>query len=131
MLDKNSKILLTVTIGGELGAPVSHKSTKEVVSRVKTSPFESQSVDKNGVPTGMYLTPKNHYLASNDFTPRTIQKCTRNINISGSAVMNFISDECPTGIKKNTWLNLKQDERIKYHLSQFAEGNSFTFEVIE
>ena len=118
-------------IGGELGTSVSYKSTKEVVSQVKTSPFETQRCDANGNPTGLYLTPKGHYLAPNDFKPRLAQDCTRSINISGVAVMNFISDECPSGIKKNVWLGLKEADRILYHLTQFAEGNKFTFEVIE
>jgi hypothetical protein len=131
MLNKNSKILLTVSCGGELGTPVSYKSTKEVVSKVKTSPFESQSVDVKGNPTGMYLTPKGHYLASNDFKARKPQDCTRSINISGSAVVHFISDEYPSGIKKSVWLGMNQESRILYHLTQFADGNKFTFEVIE
>ena len=131
MLNKNSKILLTISDRGELGAPVSYKSTKEVVSQIKTSPFESQRIDAKGIPTGIYLTPKGHYLAPNDFKIRVAQECTHSININGIAVMYFISDECPTGIKKNAWLSLKEDDRIKYHLNQFAEGKPFTFEVIE
>ena len=131
MLNKNSKILLTISDRGELGAPVSYKATKEVVSKVKESPFESQSVDAKGNPTGMYFTPKGHYLASNDFKARPSQDCTRSISISGSAIVHFISDECPSGIKKNVWLGLKEDARILYHLTQFADGNKFTFEVIE
>lgn len=118
-------------IGGELGTPVSYKSTKEVVSKINTSPMELQMTDSKGLPTGMYLTPKGHYSAPNDFKPRTVQDCTQNLNISGSAVMNFISDECPSGIKKNVWLELNEEARILYHLTQFAGSNKFTFEIIE
>jgi len=130
MLNKNSKILLTVYIGGKLGTPVSYKSTKEVVSKVKTSPYETQIIT-NGLPTGMYRTPKGHYSAPNDFVARELVQCTRNLNISGVAVMHMISDECPNGIKKNAWLATPQDARIRYHLHQLAEGNKFTFEVVE
>lgn len=131
LLNKNSKILLTVNIGGELGTTVSNSASKALISKINTSPMEYQIKDAQGNPTGRYFTPKGHFLASNDFEPRKVQKCTRSTSISGDAIMHFISDNCPSGIKKGAWLNINQTNRIIYHLNQLAEGNPFTYEVIE
>lgn len=131
MLNKTSKILLTVSIGGELGSPLSYKSNAEEISKVHSSPYEDIVKDSKGFSTGMYFTPKDHFTASNNFRPRTVQNCTRNLNINGDAIMYFISNECPQGIKKHIWLSASQDTRIKYHLNQLAEGLPYTFEIIE
>jgi len=132
MLNKNSKILLTVQLRGELGTTVSNTSSKEVISKVKTSPFESHIKDSKGIPTGRYITPKGHYKSPDLYNERKETTATRKVNICGDAVMHYASQaSCPYSIKKNVWEKLSQVQRIEAHLALNAEGLPFTYQIIE
>jgi len=127
----NSKILLTVFIGGRLGATVSNAASKELISKIKVSPFEHEILSKNGKSTGKYITPKGHFAASNDFKERGELPCSRSITLSESCVNYFISAaSCPYFIKKGKWEKMHQKERLEVHLSINAEGNKYSYEVI-
>lgn len=128
---KNHKILLTVVDRGRLGAPVSNVSSKELRSKVICSPYEDHILDRKGIPTGKYNTPKGHFKASNDFTERPSINCTLKLTISENVVNYFISNgSCPHFINSKKWEKMSEDERLKVHLSLNAEGKEFSYEII-
>lgn len=128
---KNHKILLTVIDRGRLGAPVSNVSSKAMRSKVMTSPYEDHILDKKGIPTGKYNTPKGHFKAPNDYIERSVLNCTRKITISENVIDYFISNgSCPHSINSKKWEKMNEEERLKVHLSLNAEGKEFIFEVI-
>lgn len=129
---QNAKILLTVYLGGRLAGPTAQKQGKKVLSKIKRSPYESAILDKKGIPTGKYYTPKGHYKAPNNFVPRETQECKQVTNLDESCVNYFISKEsCPYRIKKVVWDKLTELQRLEYHLTITADGNKFSFDVVE
>lgn len=131
MIIKNRKILLTILDRGRLGTTVSNTSSKSIKSKVISSPFEEQILDKKGFPTGKYNTPKKHFKASNDFKERPVSICTRKTTLSESCVNHFISsDACPFFIDKRKWEKMKDIERLEVNLRLNAEGKDFSYEII-
>lgn len=129
---KNCKVLLTVYLGGRLGAPQPGKQGKKVLSRIKLSPYEVRIVDNKGVFTGRYFTPKGHYKAPDNFIPRPKLLCKKSTMISEQCVNFFISKEgMPYFMKSNAWEKLSEKERLKINLSINADGHEFSFEIIE
>ena len=128
---KNHKILLTVIDRGRLGATVSNASSKAMRSKVITSPYEDNILDRKGIPTGKYNTPKGHFKAPNNFNERQVSTCTLKLTINENIVDYFISNgSCPHSINSKKWEKMNEEERLKVHLSLNAEGKEFTFEVI-
>ena len=131
MIIKNRKILLTILDRGRLGTTVSNTSSKSIKSKVISSPFEEQILDKKGFPTGKYTTPKKHFKAPSDFNERLVSICTRKTTISESCVNHFISsDACPFFIDKRKWEKMKDIERLEVNLKLNAEGKDFSYEII-
>ena len=129
---KNSKILLTIYLGGRLGAPQPGKHGKEVLSKIKSSPYEVAILDAKKVPTGKYFTPKGHYKAPNNFTPREELECKKITMLCEECVNFFISmDSCPHRVKKTVWEKLSEEERLKINLEITADGSEYSYEVIE
>lgn len=59
--------------------------------------------------------------------------CQKRINMTQDAFDYFTSSEVPMGFK-GVWRKLNQDQRIKYHLTQWMlreGGSSFTYNVLE
>lgn len=128
---KNHKILLTVINRGRLDTPVSNVSSKELRSKIMTSPYEDRIVDKKGIPTGKYITPKNHFKASNDFVERGVIPCTTKTTLSENVVNHFTSFEaCPHSINYKKWEKMTEKERLEVHLNLNAEGKEFSYEII-
>lgn len=123
-----SEILLTVYSRGRLSTPVSHKSSKEEVEKVKTSPFERYSEDGTKL-----LTPKNLYLAKNDYTPRTSSVVMKKTTLPIECVNYFMFGDCPQklGIRgKDTWNRMSSKARLEWHLNELADGNEFEYKFV-
>ena len=128
---KNCKILFSVIELGRLSSPVSNVSSKSMRSHILTSPYEDHILDKKGIPTGKYNTPKGHFKAPNDFVERETLKCVRKTTLSESCVNHFISkDACPHFIDKKKWEKMKDLERLEINLKLSAEGKDFSYEII-
>lgn len=128
---KNQKILLTIIEKGVLSGSVSNTSTKEIRSKILTSPYEEHVVDRKGIPTGKYITPKGHFKASNDFKERNLINCSRKTVLSESATNYFISNgSCPHFINSKKWEKMTEKERLEVHLNLNAEGKDFIYELI-
>ena len=128
---KNRKVLLTIVDKGELSGNVSNTSSKFMRSKILTSPYEDHILDKKGIPTGKYNTPKGHFKAPNDFVERETLKCVRKTTLSESCVNHFISkDACPHFIDKKKWEKMKDLERLEINLKLSAEGKDFSYEII-
>ena len=122
-----SEILLTVYSRGRLSTPVSHKSSREEVEKVKSSPFERFSDD------GKLLTPKNLYLAKNDYKERKSQTIMRKTTLSIECVNHFMFGECPAklGIRgKDTWNRMSPQKRLEWHIAELADGNEYEYKFI-
>ena len=131
MIIKNRKILLTILDRGRLGTTVSNTSSKSIKSKVISSPFEEQILDKKGFPTGKYNTPKNHFKAPNDFKERKETICSCKTTLSEQVTNYFISSEsCPFYIDKKKWSKMKEQERLEAHLKLNAGGKEFVYELI-
>ena len=128
---KNHKILLTVIDRGRLGAPVSNVSSKELRSKVICSPFEDHILDRKGVPTGKYNTPKGHFKAPNNFIERSELPCTLKSTLSEDVVNYFVSNKsCPHFINSKKWEKMTELEKLEIHLGLTSEGKKFTYEII-
>ena len=128
---RNHKFLLTINEKGQLATPVSNVNSKSMRSKIMTSPFEDHILDKKGIPTGKYNTPKNLFLAPNDYTERKVSLCTRKTTLSEEVINYFISaGACPHFIYKKKWEKMKDLERFEINLKLNAEGKEFSYEII-
>lgn len=121
-----TEILLTVYSRGRLSTPVSHASSKEEVEKVKTSPFERFSDDGTKL-----LTPKNLYLAKNDYTPRKYNTIMKKTTLSVECVNYFMSSDCPAKLGqrgRDMWSKLSPQKRLEWHLNELADGDEYEFE---
>lgn len=123
MLNKNSRLLVTIVEKGAIGSPVSYKNSKDEIFKLLTSPYERQSGKG-------YITPHGHYCAPDRSNYRVEQQCHRKINVAEEAVKHFTSDEPPFSIKKNQWLKLTPIQKIEAHLHLLSEGKEFFYEII-
>jgi hypothetical protein len=129
---KNKKVLLTVYLGGRQGAQQPSKQGKEVLRKVRLSPYEYAVIDAKGRATGKYVTPKGHYKAPDNFIPRPETICKKVILLQEECVSFFTSDEGkPYHIKKNVWEKMTDEERLKVNLQVSAESPNFSFEIID
>ena len=123
-----NEILLTVHYRGRLGAPVSHTSSKSEIEKVKSSPFERLSEDGKRA-----ITPKNLYLAKNDYKPRNCSNVVRRTTLSSECVNYFMYGDCPAKLGqkgKDKWLKLSPKERLEWHLREMAEDNYFEYKFV-
>lgn len=119
-------IVLNVKLQGQLSSPVSNKSSKEITSKVKKSPFEKGIVDGRKV---NYVTPNGLYLALNNFQQREIQGCVRKMNISGEVIKMWLR-ECPQWEKPFIWKSMTNTQKLRSHLNRFDEGFGYSFEEL-
>lgn len=129
MITKNSKVLLTINLEGRLGATVSNVSSKDIMSKVITSPVEIREV-VNKKFTGNYITPKNHYKAPSTTKLRTAVFCQKHTTISEDAVNYMISEGSGFYPYDKYWKKLSLEDRLKAHLGALSNGREFTFEVL-
>ena len=128
---KNRKVLLTIVDKGELSGNVSNTSSKFMRSKILTSPYEDHILDKKGIPTGKYNTPKGHFKAPNDYIERKSTDCVIKSTLSENVVNYFISNSsCPHFVNSKKWEKMNEEERLKIHLNLNAEGKEFLYEVI-
>lgn len=57
--------------------------------------------------------------------------CTRNINISGESVTNWIKGNCPSWEKPQVWRKMSNKQRIKSHVDSFNEGFGVSYKTID
>lgn len=129
---KNSTILLTVFLRGRLGAANPRKVDKDLLSKIKRSPFETSVLNRKGIPTGRYKTPKNHFKAPNDFEPREVTQCKRVTTLSEDCVNYFISENSkPFHYGKRAWQKMTEKQRLEANLAINADGNEFIYTIVE
>lgn len=111
---KNKKILLTVQLGGRLGATVSNSKKKYQIKKTVS---------------GIKL--KIPIKSSNDFVAREILPCYKKTLIPETAVNYFISnDGIVPRVNQKHWLQMSENQRLQANLRLNAEGNPFTYEVL-
>ena len=120
-------IILTVNLQGVYSSPVSYKSSKKIVSKVKSSPFEKGVWKKGKV---HYETPKNHFVAPNNFEERTTQDCCRKTHITGEVINDWVKT-CPQWEKAGNWKHLSKKAKIESYIHKFDEGFGVSYEILD
>ena len=59
------------------------------------------------------------------------RECKRNVKLSQSFTNYAISNEVPKGVDKFQWNHMGAKKRLEYHLNLVANGQPFSYEVVE
>ena len=121
-----TKILLTIENGGRLGTTVSNTSSKKEIRKIMSSPSDFYDKQRR-----IWVSPKNQYKSPSRYQERNETECVKKINITQHAYDHFISSEAFTGISKNTWSKFNTKARLEWHLNQLADGNNYTYEILD
>jgi hypothetical protein len=108
------KILLSINLNGVFGSP---SKEREIIPYNIVTNLEEKEVVKTGI---MY------------HSKREILPCTKKIQIC-EEVYRFWTDykEVPKQIDAFMWKKYSNSQKVRFHCAQLAEGNSFSFEIIE
>ena len=113
---KETKLLLTINLEGKL----SHEKEHVVLPYVKHD-YAGKKIIKTG-----YFT----------HTLRKPNKCVQKMKFSQETYLDMISNDCPSFYKakhnnNKQWHTLSKNEKVAQHCMRFADGNTFTFEILD
>lgn len=113
-MNNSLKILLTINLVGTIGAK---KDNLELVPySYNTDEHNQPCEEKKGI-----AKHKN----------RVESVATQNMKLSQDTYDMFISGEVPAWSKPYIWDKLNTLERVRAHCARLADGNEFTFEILE
>ena len=128
----NNGLIVTVNLQGVIGGCVSNTSSKEVLEKVISSPFERSIMLKgeHGKNKFQYITPEHHFKADETFVQREQKECTKKTHITEEVVKNWISSQCPFWEREFVWKFMNASQRIKSYINRFDEGYGVSFETL-